>query len=106
MFWAIILTLVISVLGMTVLFLLNDNDNRANENLRLRRENTALRDRLSASDDREWHRKERSAYRRGLYDGRRTDTLYRAVLKRYSAGEQITVMTDGRNEFDGEETKR
>ncbi len=103
MFWAIILTLIFAVLGMTVLFLLKDNDDRANENLRLRRENTALRGRLSASDNREWHRRERSAYRRGLYDGRKTDTLYRSVLKRYSAGEQITVMTDGTSELDREE---
>lgn len=103
MFLAIILTLIFAVLGMTVLYLLKDNDDRANENLRLRRENAALHGRLSASESREWRRRERSAYRRGLYDGRRTDTLYRSVLKRYSAGEQITVMTDGAGEPDREE---
>lgn len=103
MFLAIFLTLIFAVLGMTVLYLLKDNDDRANENLRLRRENAALHDRLSDSEIREWRRRERSAYRRGLYDGRKTDTLYRSVLKRYSAGEQITVMTDGAGEPDREE---
>lgn len=103
MFLAIILTLIFAVLGMTVLYLLKDNDDRANENLRLRRENAELHGRLSDSEIREWRRRERSAYRRGLYDGRKTDTLYRSVLKRYSAGEQITVMTDGAGEPDMEE---
>lgn len=103
MFWAILLTLIITVLGMLVLRLLRDNIGRTNENLRLRRENSMLRGRLSASENREWHRRERSAYRRGLYDGRKTDTLYRSVLKRYSAGEQITVMTDGIDQADREE---
>ena len=103
MFLAIFLTLIFAVLGMTVLYLLKDNDDRANENLRLRRENAELHGRLSDSEIREWRRRERSAYRRGLYDGRKTDTLYRSVLKRYSAGEQITVMTDGAGEPDREE---
>lgn len=103
MFLAIFLTLIFAVLGMTVLYLLKDNDDRANENLRLRQENAALHGRLSDSENREWRRRERSAYRRGLYDGRKTDTLYRSVLKRYSAGEQITVMTDGAGEPDREE---
>ena len=58
MFLAIILTLIFAVLGMTVLYLLKDNDDRANENLRLRRENAELHGRLSDSEIREWRRRE------------------------------------------------
>ena len=47
-------------------------------------------------------RKERVAYDRGLYDGRSTDTLYRKMLSKYSAGEQATVMMYG----DDETTRR
>lgn len=95
MIWAIILTFIITVLGMAVMHLRGDNARIEHENCRLQREVTRLTGQVSDCLGNEQRRRERDAYGRGLYDGRKTDTLYRSVLKRYSSGEQITVMTDG-----------
>ena len=40
----------------------------------------------------------RLAYQDGLRDGRKTDTLYRQILKKCSGGEQFTVMMNGTKE--------
>lgn len=100
MFWAIILTFVMTVLGMLVLFLRNDNTRQVNENKRLHNENNDLKRQISGYYDQDQRRRERSAYDRGLYDGRQTDALYRNVLKRYSVRDQADVM------MNGEEAKR
>lgn len=98
MIWAIILTFVITVLGMTVIFLKEGNVKQATENRRLLQENDGLKRQVSDYYNQDQHRRERSAYDRGLYDGRQTDTLYRSVLKRYSNGEQVTIMMNGERE--------
>lgn len=95
MFWVAILTFVITVLGMTVLFLVDGNTKQADETKRLRDENDDLKCQISGYYDQDQRRRERSAYDRGLYDGRQTDALYRNVLKRYSAREQADVMMNG-----------
>lgn len=95
MFWAIILTFVITVLGMLVLFLYDGKAKETIENRRLRKETDGLKHQISNYTTQDQRRRERSAYDRGLYDGRETDTLYRNVLRRYSAKEQADVMMDG-----------
>lgn len=95
MFWAIILTFVMTVLGMLVLFLRDGNTKQVNENKRLRKENDDLKRQISGHYDQDQRRRERSAYDRGLYDGRQTDALYRNVLKRYSVRDQADVMMNG-----------
>ncbi len=95
MFWAIILTFVMTVLAMLVLFLRDGNMKQAKENHRLHSENDDLKRQISGYYDQDQRRRERSAYDRGLYDGRQTDALYRNVLKRYSVREQADVMMNG-----------
>ena len=98
MIWAIILTFVITVLGMTVIFLNDSAKKQMAENRRLMKENDGLKRQVSDYYNQDQHRRERSAYDRGLYDGRQTDTLYRSVLKRYSAGDQVTIMMNGEHQ--------
>lgn len=100
MFWAIILTFFATALGMMVLFLCDGGSKQAKENARLLTENADLRRQISGYYEEDQRRRERSAYDRGLYDGRQTDALYRNVLRRYSAREQASVM------MNGEETKQ
>lgn len=100
MFWAIILTFAITVLGMLVLFLKDNNAKQVDENRRLHSENDDLKRQISDYYGQDQRRRERSAYDRGLYDGRQTDALYRNVLKRYSVRDQADVM------MNGEEAKR
>lgn len=95
MFWVVILTFVMTVLAMLVLFLRDGNSKQEAENSRLRNENDDLRRQISGYYDQDQRRRERSAYDRGLYDGRQTDALYRNVLKRYSARDQADVMMNG-----------
>lgn len=95
MFWAIILTFVMTVLAMLVLFLRDGNIKVVKENHRLHSENDDLKRQISGYYDQDQRRRERSAYDRGLYDGRQTDALYRNVLKRYSVREQADVMMNG-----------
>ena len=98
MIWAIILTFVITVLGMMVIFLKDCAKKQMAENRRLMKENDGLKRQVSDYYSQDQHRRERSAYDRGLYDGRQTDTLYRSVLKRYSAGDQVTIMMNGEHQ--------
>lgn len=95
MFWAIILTFVMTVLAMLVLFLRDGNAKQVKENHRLRSENDDLKRQISGYYDQDQRRRERSAYDRGLYNGRQTDALYRNILKRYSVREQADVMMNG-----------
>lgn len=95
MFGVVILTFVMTVLAMLVLFLRDGNSKQGVENSRLRVENDDLKRQISGYYDQDQRRRERSAYDRGLYDGRQTDALYRNVLRRYSAREQADVMMNG-----------
>lgn len=104
MIGAIILTFVITVLAMLVLFFVENNRKQLAERNRLIRENCDLRRQMSDYSTMNQRRRERSAYDRGLYDGRATDTLYRSVLKRYSAKEQVDVMMDGETAAKAENT--
>ena len=95
MFGVIIITFVITGLGMLVLFLINGNQKHTTENTRLKRENDGLYRQVNDFREQEHGRRERQAYDKGLYDGRQTDTLYRKMLSRYSSGEQVTVILTG-----------
>ena len=44
----------------------------------------------------------RIAYETGLQKGRRTDTLYRQILKQYTNGERFTLMMNGTKEDSNE----
>lgn len=83
-----------------MVFLRDEDIRHTNENARLLSENADLRRQISGYHEEDQRRRERSAYDRGLYDGRQTDALYRNVLRRYSAREQASVM------MNGEETKQ
>lgn len=102
MFGAVIITFVITALGIFLLLSLEYAKKRDNENDRLRKSNEHLNGQITEILRQENLRKERVAYDRGLYDGRSTDTLYRKMLSKYSAGEQATVMMYG----DDETTRR
>lgn len=95
MFGSVIITFVITTLVMLVLFFLNNAKKQIVERDHLRKVNERLNNQLSDLLRQENSRRERSAYDRGLYDGRSTDTLYRKMLSKYSAGEQATVMMNG-----------
>lgn len=97
MVWAIFLTLVVAVMGTTLAYTWFRCRRREAENRRLADENEGLKRRISDGCEQEQRRKERAAYERGLYDGRQTDALYRSVLRRYSAREQVSVMINGEN---------
>ncbi len=98
MFGAVIITFVITSLGMLVLFQYDSGKKQTRENNRLHQTNDNLNKQISAMLHQENTRRERSAYNQGLYDGRETDTLYRKMLSKYSSGEQATVMMYGEDE--------
>lgn len=95
MFGAIIITFVITFLLMTVAFLVNFGQQKEKENRQLQRENGSLHKQVDNLYAREQSKRVRTAYNRGLHDGRETDTLYRRMLAQYSKGEQATVMMYG-----------
>lgn len=97
MFGAIIITLVITMLFMTAIFLIDNGKKQGVENDRLRKNNERLNGQITEMIHQENSRREQIAYDRGLYDGRETDTLYRGMLAKYSSGEQATVMMYGEN---------
>ena len=101
MFGAVIITFVITVLGMLVLLLSDNTKKRDREADRLRKSNERLTCQINDMIRQENTRRECAAYDKGLYDGRMTDTLYRKMLKQYSAGDQATVMMYGEDETTG-----
>ena len=97
MFGAIIITFVITVLLMSVAFLVNFNQQRTRETQQLRRENDNLHKQVDDFYNRERASREKRAYNQGLHDGRETDSLYRKMLSKYNKGEQATIMMYGDN---------
>ena len=98
MFLAVMITFLMTVFLMLALFLMDENQKLKQEQTNLAQTNQRLERQILTSRDMEHFRRERSAYDKGLYDGRQTDTLYRNVLKRYSAKEQVGVMMNGESE--------
>lgn len=92
---AIILTFVITTLAIAVLFLVGVYQTNESYKNRILKENGDLQRKINEYNENEHLRNEREAYNRGLYDGRKTDALYRNILKRYSAKEQAEVMLNG-----------
>lgn len=101
MFGAVIITFVITVLGMFVLLLTDNAKQQDRETDRLRKSNERLSSQINDMIRQENTRRECAAYDKGLYDGRATDTLYRKMLKQYTAGDQATVMMCGEDETTG-----
>lgn len=59
------------------------------------------RNNLLLTDNRAYFEKDRrlrevGAYHRGLYDARKTDTIYRKLLAKQCGGEQFTVMINNK----------
>lgn len=98
MIGAIILTFVITALSMLVLFLLDDKKKQARHNDYILKENDGLRRQISDYHQNDQRRRERSAYDRGLYDGRATDTYYRQCLKKFTSRDQTNVILNGESE--------
>lgn len=95
MFSKIILAVLFTALVMTVLYVIDRDQQKAREIRKLQLSNKTLQRRLTGYSNREREARERDAYNRGLYIGRETDTLYRKVLSRYEKGEQVTIMMNG-----------
>lgn len=98
MFGAIILTFVITALSMMVLFLYESSRKQAQDNDYIIKENDGLRRQISDYHAKEQRRRECSAYDKGLYDGRATDTYYRQCLKKFTLKDQANVMMNGESE--------
>lgn len=98
MFGAIILTFVITALSMMVLFLYDSSRKQARDNDYIIKENDGLRRQISDYHAKEQRRRECSAYDKGLYDGRATDTYYRQCLKKFTLKDQANVMMNGESE--------
>lgn len=98
MIGAIILTFVITSLSMLVLFLLNEKKKQVRNNDYILKENDGLRRQISEYHSKEQRRRECSAYDKGLYDGRSTDTYYRQCLKKFTSREMTDVILNGESE--------
>lgn len=95
MIGAVILTFVITSLAMLVLFLLDRGKKCDAEQRRMNKENEGLRRQIQEYAESEQARRVNSAYDRGLYDGRATDTYYRQCLKKFTGKEQAEIMLNG-----------
>ena len=98
MIGAIILTFVITSLSMLVLFLLDEKKKQVRNNDHILKENDGLRRQISEYHSKEQRRRECSAYDKGLYDGRSTDTYYRQCLKKFTNREMTDVILNGESE--------
>jgi len=98
MIGAVVLTFIITALSMLVLFLLEGNKKQVSENHHILKENDGLRRQISEYTAHEQRRRECSAYDKGLYDGRTTDTYYRQCLKKFTSRDQADVMMNGESE--------
>ena len=91
----IVLTFVITSLALLVIFQKWELTNTSRENDRLISENGRLKRELADVTDQSNFQRECSAYSRGLYDARKTDTLYRSMLKSVSAENRNAAMMNG-----------
>ena len=98
MIGAVILTFIITTLGMTVLFLLENGRRQQSEKKHLLKENEGLKRQISDYNVNEQRRREDSAYDRGLYDGRTTDTYYRQCLRKFTTKDQTDIILNGAKE--------
>ena len=92
------MTFVITALSMMVLFLYESSRKQARDNDYIIKENDGLRRQISDYHAKEQRRRECSAYDKGLYDGRATDTYYRQCLKKFTLKDQANVMMNGESE--------
>ena len=95
MIGAVILTFIITALGMLVLFLLDSGRKQQIEKNHILKENEGLRRQISDYSNHEQRRREHSAYDKGLYDGRTTDTYYRQCLRKFTSKDQTSVILNG-----------
>ena len=98
MIGAIILTFVITALSMLVLFLMDDKKKQISNYDHVLKENDGLRRQIPDYHTKEQRRRECSAYDRGLYDGRATDTYYRQCLKKFTSRDQTNIILNGESE--------
>lgn len=91
----VIITFIITSLTILVVMLAAENRNLTDEKTALASDKADLNYQLMVYETKEQRRREQEAYERGLYDGRKTDTLYRQCLKRYTARDQVKIMMNG-----------
>jgi cell division protein FtsB len=94
----IVLTFIITTLGLLVVFQRIGTLKVIKENDRILRENEVLRRQVGDLSDQVQFRREVNAYDRGLYDARKTDTLYRSMLKNVSAENRNATIMNGTTE--------
>ena len=98
MIGAIILTFVTTTLFMLVLFLLDGYKKQVRHYNYILKENDGLRRQISDFQYNDRCRMEQTAYDKGLYDGRATDTFYRQCLKKLKNNEQMNIILNGEDE--------
>lgn len=82
MFWAILLTAVITALFFLVLSFRRGYLDEKELNRSLRNKNAYLQKQLDDNNERDVKRRVNRAYQDGLWDGRETDATYREILRR------------------------
>ena len=91
MFWAVVITVIITSLIFLVLsFRRGYLDERAECRV-LRNKNAVLQRKLDDSNEREVKRRVNRAYQDGLWDGRESDKAYREILRRTKNGDYDDV---------------
>ena len=91
MFWAIVITVVITSLIFLVLSFRRGYLDKRDECRALRNKNAALQRKLDDSNARDVKRRVNRAYQDGLWDGRETDKAYREILRRTKNGDYDDV---------------
>lgn len=95
MFWTIFLTVIICFLLFVIYTEYTARCRVEKKCAELRSENKSLKTRNAEYHDWELKRICRDNYNRGLEDGSKCDTLYKSIVSKYAAHEQITVMMYG-----------
>lgn len=87
MFWAIVLTAVITSLIFLVLAFRRGYLDEREVSRSLRNKNAYLQKQLDENNERDVKRRVNRAYQDGLWDGRETDRAYREILRRTRNGD-------------------
>ena len=91
MFWAIVITVIITSLIFLVLSFRRGYLDERDECRSLRNKNAVLQRKLDDSNEREVKRRVNRAYQDGLWDGRESDKAYREILRRTKNGDYDDV---------------
>ena len=101
MVWAIILTIVICSLFFAAASEYSARCRAEDKCAEYRKKNQALEAKIAQLQDMEVKRLCRDNYRQGLSDGNKCDSLYKSIVAKYQAREQVTVMMYGEPKKEG-----